>query len=205
MSKSMKKYYPLVRALHLYFGLFISPFILIFSISVFVFNHPGIINAFNPVKLLPDVHTKLDKIPIDTSDLETAKAIARKLNITGEVDFISKNDSSFSFPVTKPGLRTNIKVNTRNDSVLITSKNEGLLRATSYLHAMPGQHNAKLRGNSAFMKAWRVIADGVVYFVLFLTVSGIFLWYILKAERVIGIYSLAFGVLFFIGVLLLIF
>lgn len=201
----MKKYYPLVRALHLYFGLFISPFILIFSISVFVFNHPGIINAFNPVKLLPDVHTKLDKIPIDTSDLETAKAIARKLNITGEVDFISKNDSSFSFPVTKPGLRTNIKVNIRNDSVLITSKNEGLLRATSYLHAMPGQHNAKLRGNSAFMKAWRVIADGVVYFVLFLTVSGIFLWYILKAERVIGIYSLAFGVLFFIGVLLLIF
>ena len=201
----MRKYYPSVRAIHLYCGLFISPFVLIFSISVLVFNHPGLMNRFNPVKPLADTRTKLDKIPYDTSDLGTAQGIIRKLNINGEIDFISKNDSSFSFPVTKPGLRTYIKVNTITDSVLITRQSEGALRSTTYLHSMPGAHNVKIRGNSGFLKVWRVLADGVVYLLLFLTLTGIFLWYILKAERVIGIYSLALGLLFFIGLFMLIF
>lgn len=201
----MKKYYPLISTLHLYFGLFISPFVLIFSISVLVFNHPGLINRISPVKPLPDIRTKLDKIPYDTSDLETAKGIISKLNIKGEIDFISKNDTSFFFPVNKPGLRTYIRVNTLTDSVLITRQSEGLLRSMTYLHSMPGPHNVSIRGNSAFIKAWQILADGIVYILLFLTLTGIFLWYILKAERVIGIYSLALGLLFFIGVLILIF
>jgi hypothetical protein len=199
----MRKYYPPVRTLHLYFGLFISPFILIFSISVFIFNHPGLINRVNPVKDLPDIRTKLDKLPYETSDLETAKAIIRKLNIDGEIDFISRNKSTISFPVNKPGLRTYIKVNTNTDSVLITRKYEGTLRSMTYLHSMPGPHNVKVRGNSGFIKAWRILADVVVYFLLFLTVSGIFLWCILKDERGIGLYALALGMLFFIGLILI--
>jgi hypothetical protein len=201
----MKKYYSTVRTLHLYFGLFISPLILIFSISVLIFNHPGFINRVNPVKALPDIKTKLDKIPYDTSDVETAKAIIKKLNIKGEIDFISRNDSSISFPVIKPGLRTYIKVNTNTDSVLISQKYEGPLRSMTYLHSMPGPHNVKLRGNSGFMKAWRILSDVAVYLLLFLTVSGIFLWYFLKVERVIGLYALSLGILFFVGVLILIF
>lgn len=201
----MKKYYPSVRALHLYFGLFISPFVLIFCISVLVLNHPGFFNRMDPVKVLPDIKTKLDRVPYDTSDLETAKAIIKKLNITGEIDFISKNDSSISFPVNKPGLKTYVKVNVNTDSVYITRKYEGTVRATTYLHLMPGPHNVKIRGNSAFMKIWELLADVVVYLLLFLTVTGIFLWYILKNERMIGFYSIALGLLFFMGLILLIF
>ncbi|KAA9035497.1 PepSY domain-containing protein [Ginsengibacter hankyongi] len=201
----MKKYYPSVRTLHLYFGLFISPFVLIFSISVIIFNHPGLINRLNPVQNPPTVKTKLDKIPYDSTDLQTAKAIIRKLNINGEIDFISKSDSSISFPVNKPGLKTFIAVNTINDSVLITRKQEGTLRATTYLHSMPGPHNASIRGNSVFLKIWRILTDAVVYVLLFLTFSGVFLWYMLKAERVIGLYAIALGVLFFISILLFIF
>ncbi len=162
-------------------------------------------NRVNPAIALPDIKTKLDKIPYDTTDLLTAKAIIRKLNINGEIDFISKKDSSISFPVNKPGLRTYITVNTTNNSVLITRKYEGTLRSTAYLHLMPGPHNVSIRGNSAFLKVWRILTDGVVYILLFLTASGVFLWYTLKAERVIGMYALALGVLFFIGILLFIF
>ncbi len=201
----MKKYYPSIRALHLYFGLLISPFVLIFSVSVIVFNHPELINRFSTIKQLADIQTKLDKIPHDTTDLLTAKAVIKKLNITGEIDFISKNDSSISFPVNKPGLTTRVTVNTVTNSVLITRKNEGALRGTSYLHAMPGPHNVSIRGNSAFLKTWRVLADTVVYTLLFLTVSGVFLWFILKAERRVGLYAHIAGVLLFAGILLLIF
>lgn len=201
----MKKYYPAIRAFHLYFGLFISPFILIFSISVLVFNHPELINRLSPVKPLPDIRTRLDKIPGDTTDLLIAKAIIRKLNITGEIDYISKKEGSISFPVNKPGLKSYVTVNTITDSVLITRKNDGAWRASSYLHSMPGQHNVSIRGNSGFLKIWRVLADAVVYILLFLTVSGVWLWYILKAERIPGLYAIVLGVLFFAGLLLLIF
>jgi hypothetical protein len=202
---SVKKYYPPARALHLYVGLFISPFVFIFGISVLVFNHPAFINRVNTVKVLPERRTKFDKTPHDTSDIATASAILKKLNISGEIDFISKTDSTISFPVMKPGLRINLKVNTNTDSVLIIRKQEGPLRATTYLHSMPGPHNVKVRGNSAFMKAWRILSDAVVYLLLFLTVSGVFLWYFLKVERVPGIYALTLGVLFFAGLLLMIF
>ena len=201
----MKKYYPLVRKLHLYVGLFISPFILIFSISALVFNHAGYLNRVSPVKPLPEIRTKLNKIPYDTTDLLTAKAIIHKLGIEGEIDYISKSPDHISFPVNKPGVKTRIEINTHTDSVLITRQQEGVLRAMSYLHLMPGQHNAKLRGNSLFLTIWRVLADVVVYLLLFLTASGIFLWYFLKVERTVGVYAICLGIVFFFGLLLLIF
>jgi hypothetical protein len=201
----MRKYYALIRKLHLYLGLFISPFVLIFGFSVLIFNHPGLINRINPVKALPEVKTQLHGVSYDGSNLETAKAVIAELNIKGEINFISRNDDFISFPVNKPGLSTFIKVNTNNDSVFISRTNEGPLRSMSYLHAMPGPHNVNVRGNSDFVKKWRVLADVIVYLLLFLTFSGVLLWYFIKAERVVGIYALGLGLLFFSGILFLIF
>jgi hypothetical protein len=199
----MKKYYPSVRNIHLYFGLFISPFVLIFSISALVLNHTDFINKTNPIKNLPDIKTRIDKIPYDTTDLQTAKGIIKKLGIKGEIDYVSQNDNQISFPVILPGLTTKIKINKQTKEVLITRKEEGSLRATNFLHKMPGPHNVKLRGNSLFMQNWKIVADLVVYILLFLSASGIFLWYFLKAERKLGWVAIIFGAISFTGLLLL--
>ncbi|MDN3654078.1 PepSY-associated TM helix domain-containing protein [Ferruginibacter paludis] len=200
----MKKYYPPVRTLHLYIGLFVSPFVLIFSISVLVLNHAGYLNSVMPVKRLPVIKSHLDKIPYDASDLQTAKAITQKLGINGEIDFISQNDDHISFPVTLPGERTKIEVNKHTNDVLITRDEEGVFRATNYLHKMPGPHNTTIRGNTVFMKTWRLLADMVVYLLLFLSASGIFLWYFLKAERKLGWLAIISGAIIFTGLLLFI-
>lgn len=201
----MKQYYPHVRSLHLYFGLFVSPFVLIFSLSVLCFNHPEIVNRLSPMEPPNEIRTKLDKIPYDSTDLLTARAIIKKLGMEGEIDFINQNDDRISFPVKEPGLRTNITVNKHTDSVLISQQEEGAYRAMAFLHSMPGQHNVKVRGNSGFIKVWRVLADVVVYLLLFLSVSGVFLWYFLKVERNLGYFSLTLGVILFAFLLLLIF
>jgi len=52
---------------------------------------------------------------------------------------------------------------------------------------MPGQHNAAIRGNVWFMRFWRWLADITVYLVLFISISGIYLWLVLRAERRIGL------------------
>lgn len=198
----MKKYYPSVRTIHLYVGLFISPIVLIFSISALVLNHTDYINRNNPTKNLPDIKTSIDKIPYDTTDLQTAKGIIKKLRIKGEIDYVSQNDSQIAFPVILPGLTTKIKINKQTNEVLIIRNEEGSLRATNFLHKMPGPHNTKLRGNSLFMQNWIMIADLVVYLLLFLSASGIFLWYFLKAERKLGWLAIILGAISFTGLLL---
>jgi hypothetical protein len=200
----MKKYYPPVRSLHLYAGLFVSPFVLIFSISVLVLNHAGFVNSIIPVKHLPVIKTQLNTIPYNTSDLQTAKAIIQQLHIKGEIDYISQNEDHISFPVTTPGTRTKIEVNKHTKEVLITRDEEGTLRAANYLHKMPGPHNSTIRGNASFMKNWRILADVVVYLLLFVSASGIFLWYFLKAERKLGWVAIILGGITFTALLLFI-
>jgi hypothetical protein len=198
----MKKYYLPVRALHLYIGLFISPFVLIYALSILVIDHPQLINKITPAKNLPVLNVKLDSIPLRNSDLLTARAILKKLDITGEVDYINKRDSMMSFPVKTPGKIFQISVNSRTGTATIAETDQGALRGTTYMHYMPGPHNAAVRGNSGFMKVWRYLVDTTIYSLLFLTVSGVFLWYYIKTERKTGIYSALIGVLVFIGLLL---
>ena len=69
------------------------------------------------------------------------------------------------------------------------------------LHKMPGQHLANLRGNWVYMRLWRWLADATVYLVLFLSISGIYLWAVLRAERRIGLMLLAAGACSFFGLL----
>jgi hypothetical protein len=201
----MRKYYLQVRSLHLYFGLFISPFVLIFALSVLVFNHPQVINEAFPVEELPVVKQKLDAIPYDTTDLLTARAIINEVGIKGEVDYINQNADRISFPVRQPGIRRQITVNKLTDSVYIREFREGSVRALTYLHSMPGPHNQKIRGNSGSLKIWRVFADIVVYVLLFISASGVFLWYFLRVERNPGLFALAFGAVVFAVLLLVTF
>ena len=201
----MKKYYSTVRALHLYTGLLISPFVLIFAVSVLVFNHAPYINKIRPVKNLPPETVKLDSIPFRSTDMLTARAILKKLEIKGEIDYINKKDSTMFFPVRTPEMLNRISVNTHSGLVSITRAEQGVLRSTTYLHSMPGPHNVAIRGNSGFIKVWRYFVDTIVYSLLFLTISGVFLWYFLQSERKLGLLSVAIGVVVLIGLLILTF
>lgn len=53
------------------------------------------------------------------------------------------------------------------------------------------------RGNSRLMRAWRVVADATAYVLLFITISGIYLWVALKAERRIGVALMLTGAITF--------
>lgn len=201
----MNKYYKPVRKLHLYFGLFISPFILIFGLSVLFLNHIGITDKLTPVEELPEEKVKLNQFPQDTSDLATARNIMSLLNISGEVNLVFERDEYMHIEVYKPGLKTNVKVDLKTDSVYISKVKEGPFRGMNYLHKMPGPHNVRLRGTSFFLKVWKILSDAVVYLILFLTTSGIFLWTFHKKERKIGLVVLSGGILLFVTLLYLIY
>jgi hypothetical protein len=51
------------------------------------------------------------------------------------------------------------------------------------------------------MRIWRRLADGAVYLVMFLTLSGIYLWAVLRTERRIGLILMAAGAVSCLGAL----
>ena len=196
----MRRFYVITRDLHLSFGLFISPFILLFAISVFFLVH-GLPNRVGPAQ--PDVSRTVTGLQVPPgaaslqgrARLDALRPVLDQLGVSGEVDFIRHvaSEHRVVIPVSVPGRNTTVNLDYERGTAVVTSRTQPFSEALVYLHKTPGPHNVNLRGNAAFMRVWRVVADGTVYLFLFITVSGIYLWASLRAERRIGIALLFAG------------
>jgi hypothetical protein len=76
-----------------------------------------------------------------------------------------------------------------------------LWESLAYLHKMPGPHLVALRGNWFGIQAWRWFADATIYLLLFISISGIYLWWAIKAERAVGLAIAMSGLLTFFGLI----
>jgi len=200
----MKQFYAVARDLHLYFGLFISPLALVFAVSIFFLVHARLPGAVQP----PASRTAGD-LPIPAGvellsgrdQVNALRGVLDRLGVQGEANFIRyvANEHRLVIPVIVPGREVTVDLNLETRSAIVTSRGESMWSAMVYLHKMPGQHLANLRGNWVFLRLWRWLADATVYLVLFLSISGIYLWAVLRAERRIGLALLAAGALSFFG------
>jgi hypothetical protein len=198
-------FYRLIRDLHLYLGLFISPFVLLFSVTVFFFVHswvPKFTSETSRTRVVSalDLPTELQKLsgkPL----VDALKPILLKMNVPGEIGFIrqSANDPQLIIPVSIPGRLTTVTISLSKREASITTRETGLADALMTLHKSPGQHGSVIRMNWVYMKVWQWFADATVYLTLFITLSGIYLWYVLRAERKIGFILLFAGTLTFFG------
>ena len=197
--------YRWTRDLHLYFGLFISPFLVLFAISVFFLNHAKV-----PTDHLTSVETIASlQVPAGIELLAGRDAVDRatemlpQLRVTGEIGFtrVVAKTRHFVFPVSRPGSETTVDVDIDARSAVVSRRSTGILEAFAYLHKMPGPHNKALRGNWVWTQVWRWFADITVYFTMFVTITGIYLWFAIKAERRIGLAMLTAGAVTFFGLI----
>jgi hypothetical protein len=105
------------------------------------------------------------------------------------------------FPVSKPGVETNVDVDIDARTATVSRRPTSVWEAFAYLHKMPGPHNAAIRGNWSGTRAWRWFADATIYLTLFITITGIYLWWTIKAERRIGFALLFAGIMTFVGLI----
>lgn len=200
-----KAFYRWTRDLHLYLGLLVSPFVIAFAVSVLFLNHAKVnTGASTSVATLRDL-----RIP---SALEAARGreaadLARQIvdqaGIAGEIGFVryARREQRFMIPVSTPGRETIIDVDVPSKTAVVSQRKMGILESVGYLHKSPGPHNADLRGNWFWTRVWRWLADGTVYLVLFISATGLYLWFSIKAERRIGVALLGAGALSFFGLL----
>jgi len=196
----MRRLYLVTRDLHLYVGLFLSPFILVFSVSVFYLVH-GLAQRPAPVasdtlrsvanlSVPPDIARMQGRARVDA-----LRPVLEQLGVHGEVDFVRHvaSEHRLIVPVRLPDRDTVVNLDYEQRTATVTTRRQSLGDALVYLHKMPGPHNIDVRGNSPFMRAWRVLADATAYLFLFITLSGIYLWVALRAERRVGLLLILAG------------
>lgn len=199
-------FYLWTRDLHLYFGLALSPFVLLFAISVIFLNHTriplggsGVVRQATVTVQIPQGLEHLEGM----TRVEQVKKIMRQVGVIGEVAYISflPNEHRLVVPILKPGETTTLDLNLESHVATIQQRKTGIWDALIYLHKSPGQHLADIRGNWSYTRAWRFVVDTVVYLLLFLSASGIYLWAVLRAERRTGLILLGAGAVSFMGVI----
>lgn len=198
---NMKIFYKLIKDIHFYASLFISPLIIIFSVSVLILNHNFIDWQEDWQKWSFSVNDKVDKtigfdIPTsDKSNIDYAKYILKQVNISGEIANVFKDSTIMYIPVTKPGYRISIKADMKSGIVYVHSEQTDFWKKLIWLHKMPGPHNAAIRGNWIPTKFWSSLVDFSVICLFFSAITGITLWYFLRDERITGIIALLIGFL----------
>ncbi len=195
--------YRWLRDLHLYFGLAISPFVLLFAASVFYLNHgklrsstPPAVETYRNLQL-PD---GFDRVK-GREAVERAKPILPQVRTSGEIGFLRyvASNRHLIFPVSKAGMESTIDVDLDARSATVTRRRMDLWESLSHLHKMPGPHNVAIRGNWIGIQVWRWFADTTIYLLLFISISGIYLWWAIKAERSTGLLLLTAGAATFLG------
>jgi hypothetical protein len=197
--------YRWIRDLHLYFGLFVSPFILLFAASVFFLNHGKIVD---PVSGAPETFRNV-RIPDRIEQLQGREAVDRareilpQLGLTGEIGFLRvlRKEQHLVFPVGKPGFEATVDLDLVSQSALVSTRTTSWWEALAYLHKTPGPHNVNIRGNWFWTRAWGLLADTTVYLTLFISISGVYLWYAIRAERTVGLCLLGAGAASFFGII----
>lgn len=193
------------RDLHLYLGLFVSPFVIVFAISVFFLNHAKVdtgmatsITTFHDLRIPEAIDAARGRDAVNR-----ARHIVDQVGVTGEIGFVRyvRKDQRVVIPVSKPGVEAIVDVDIVKRTATVSQRTTGLLESVAYLHKSPGPHNADLRGNWFWTRAWRWLTDATVYLVLFISATGLYLWFTLKAERRIGWASLGAGAVTFFAFL----
>ena len=203
----MKKHYRIFKDIHLHVGLFISPFILIFSVSVLVLNHNFVDWQDDWQEWSFSVDKKVDRtVEIDIPEygkekIDFARDIIEQIGVSGEIAGVYGDSILMYIPVTRPGHRISVKADLLSGIVYIHSAKTNIWKKLIWLHKMPGPHNANIRGNWMQTKIWGSLVDLFVICLLFSAITGIVLWSFYKTERTIGIIALCIG---FISIALLI-
>ncbi|MGH9723369.1 MAG: hypothetical protein ACRD8O_24420 [Bryobacteraceae bacterium] len=201
-----KRVYLVTRDLHFYAGLFLSPFVLVFAVSVFYLVHVWLPEraAASPARVVADlpVTDEVERLT-GREQVNALHPVLERMGVNGEVGFVRRivKEHRLVLVVSVPGRETTVDLDVAARTGKVSERRTGIADAMVFLHKMPGPHNVNIRANSPYMRVWRTLADVSAYGLLFLTLSGLYLWAMLRAERSIGIVLLSLGGVSFFGLI----
>ena len=183
------------RNTHLVAGLLALPFLLMYGLSAVQMSHGGWFS------LKPTVTETT--VTVAASPINDGRALARVLmdqnNLHGEIRQVTATDSGFHLQIEHPGTVYGVDYSRQTHQAVIRTSVAPFMGMLNRIHHLAGFHNARF-----VLDVWGgwVVAVSLCLFLLGLT--GIYMWFRLYKERVIGTLLLAVSLGYSLTLILLI-
>ena len=193
-----------MRTLHLYTGLFLVPWMIIYAISAFGLNHNrAIVELFNIQPVQWEIIQRADFSPdgdFPRLPAEQARVILQTLGLDGP-HFIQGKPTEDGFRVIRFSGAGNYRIQWQRNRGLLVVERQTTFSVYRFIHSLHFRCGYA-QPYTAF-QAWAVIVDLVALSIFLWVVSGIYLWLRRPRERLTGGIVLAAGMLCFTALVIL--
>lgn len=188
--------------LHIYIGLYLLLFTILYFVSGLILNHSNW--KFTQYWQKREVVTfeKNIQIPEAEGDLARARDIMEQLDISGEINLPARRpkEGQFIFGVSRLGKNRRVEINLSTGIASVRETNVNIWGVLYASHLFTG-----VRGNQKrdwiMTRIWSISMDAVGIGLIFLVISSVYLWYKRKRNKLPGLIILGISLflcLFFI-------
>jgi len=185
------------RKLHYYLGLYFLFFLWMFALSGLLLNHGGWSFAqFFPNRKVTILERAV-QAPASASDLDQARDLMRQFGIQGEISWnAARTDpESLNFSVNRPGHVYQIQADLAPGRARITHTGYngwGILRT---LHSFVGVSldDSRNQRDWVLTTVWAYAMDAIAAGVIFMVLTGLYMWWGLREKRLWGLVALGLG------------
>ena len=174
--------YPTLRSIHLCLGLFCCLFLLMYGVSAVQMSHSRWFN------LKPSVTTS--EITLDKTNSGSPRAAANELivrhGLRGELRQVTETASGSSFRIVRPGTVYEVEYVRATQIARVKTNTAGFIGMLNRIH-----HVAGVNHEYALINIWGWLVPLVSVMLFVLGATGVYMWFKLYNERVIGIVLLS--------------
>ncbi len=183
--------YPTIRTVHRLLASLCLPFLLMYGVSAVQMSHGAWFT------LTPAVRESVLSLPPDLADARAVAraATARANDVRGELTSVVIGDE-MTLRLVLPGTVHELRYRRQTGETRVKTSVSGAMGMLNRLH-----HAAGLWHEARSMRLWGVAVAVVSVALLLLGASGIWMWFVRRSERRLGIVLLAMNVAIAVGLL----
>ncbi len=180
--------YKLLRNIHLLVGLFALPAILTYAISSVQMAHR--------IRIPQNVTEEDAGLQPGLAPREAAAQLMAQRGYSGDLSDIVITPAAVTFRITRVGSRYEVRYDSISGLAHVKRTDIGVLGELNRLHHLQGLHH----GNAA-MNWWAGMLGAVSLILLTIGATGLYMWFKLRRERMIGAILLSANLIISIGLL----
>lgn len=185
----------LLRRIHMYLGLFLTPWLTMYALSTVVFNHWERINSYyggQMGKFAVERELAYQKtFPAGATLRSKGEQILEDLNLNGSFG-IQQREGSIVINRRDPAAPRRITYTPASGKIVIEREAFRAANLLTTLHSQVGYTNKLNR-----IKAWAASVDLTAFATLLLVLTGFWMWWELKVTRAWGTFFIVFGIALF--------
>jgi hypothetical protein len=180
--------YKLLRNIHLLVGLFALPALLTYAISSAQMAHG--------IRLPQNVNEEDVGLPPGLSPRAAGLQLMQRGGYAGDLTNILSTPAGVSFSITRVGSRYQVTYDSTTGRAHVKKTDIGVLGELNRLHHLHGLHH-----ENRVMSAWAAMLTAVSLILLTIGATGLYMWFKLHRERLIGAILLSANLIISIGLL----